>query len=79
MMTIRQTAILRSRVDEQSKLIMILKQRADEEIIHAQTLDNVNQNMIACKEQADDELKLEMRKSSQLEIVFIAFRQTTMR
>ena len=62
-----ETAILRSRVDEQSKLIMILMQRADEEIIHAQTLDNVNQNMIACKEQADDELKLEMQKSSQLE------------
>ncbi|XP_076467232.1 coiled-coil domain-containing protein 89-like [Babylonia areolata] len=62
-----EAAMLRSRIDEQSKLIMILKQRADEEIIRAQTLDRVNKELTEFREHADDMLKNEVRKFTQLE------------
>ena len=62
-----EAAMLRSRIDEQSKLIMILKQRADEEIIRAQTLDRINKELTDFRENADSMLKNEIRKFTLLE------------
>lgn len=62
-----EAAMLRSRIDEQSRLIMILKQRADEEIIRAQTLDRINKELTDFRENADHMLKNEIRKSTLLE------------
>ncbi|KAL8558524.1 hypothetical protein ACOMHN_038848 [Nucella lapillus] len=62
-----EAGMLRSRIDEQSRLIMILKQRADEEIMRAQTLDRINQELTEFREHADDMLKNEIRKFNQLE------------
>jgi predicted nucleic acid-binding Zn-ribbon protein len=59
--------MLRSRIDDQSKLIMILKQRADEEIIRAQTLDRINQELTDFRDHADEMLKHEHRRFNQLE------------
>lgn len=62
--------MLRSRIDEQSRLIMVLKQRADEEIVRAQTLDKMNKELTDFREHADDMLKNEMRKYNILESRF---------
>ncbi|KAK7500783.1 hypothetical protein BaRGS_00008027, partial [Batillaria attramentaria] len=62
-----EAGMLRSRIDEQSRLIMVLKQRADEEIIRAQTLDRVNKELIEFRDHADDLLKNELRKYNILE------------
>ncbi|KAK7109428.1 coiled-coil domain-containing protein 89-like [Littorina saxatilis] len=62
-----ENALLRSRIDEQSRLIMILKQRADEEIVRAQTLDRINNELTDFREHADDMLKNEVRKFTLLE------------
>ena len=65
-----EAGMLRSRIDEQSKLIMILKQRADEEIIRAQTLDRINKELTDFREHADHMLKNEIRKFALLESRF---------
>lgn len=62
--------MLRSRIDEQSRLIMILKQRADEELLRAQALDKVNKELTELKEHSDDVLKNEMRKYNILDSRF---------
>lgn len=40
-----ETALLRSRIDEQSQLIMILKQRTDEAVQRARTLEARNEEL----------------------------------
>ena len=42
-----ENALLRSRIDEQSQLIMILKQRMDEAVNHARTLERTNEALQA--------------------------------
>lgn len=41
-----ENAKLRSRIDEQCQLIMILKQRADEGTIRTQTLEKINKELM---------------------------------
>lgn len=42
-----ENALLRSRIDEQSQLIMILKQRTDEAVNQAKTLERMNDELRA--------------------------------
>lgn len=65
-----EAAMLRSRIDEQSRLIMILKQRADEEILRAQALERITKELSDFKDQADNVLKNEIRKYSILDSRF---------
>ncbi|XP_071151580.1 coiled-coil domain-containing protein 89-like, partial [Mytilus edulis] len=57
-----ETAMLRSRIDEQSQLIMILKQRADDVSRKSQTLDKINKEMMDFRENAQEMLDGEIRK-----------------
>ena len=42
-----ENGLLRSRIDEQSQLIMILKKRTDEAVNHARTLEAMNEELRA--------------------------------
>ena len=42
-----ENALLRSRIDEQSQLIMILKQQADEAVNQARSLERTNEGLKA--------------------------------
>ncbi len=42
-----ENAMLRSRIDQQSELIMILKQRTDEAVTKAHTLERINDELKA--------------------------------
>lgn len=57
-----ENAMLRSRIDEQSQLIMILKQRADDVSRKSQTLDKINKEMMEFRENAKEMLDGEIRK-----------------
>ena len=57
-----EAAMLRSRIDEQSQLIMILKKRADESLIRAQTLEKVNKELTDFRDNANEQLQHEIRK-----------------
>ena len=59
--------MLRSRIDEQSQLIMILKARADEAIIRTQTLEKINAELTEFRENASDNLNHEIRKFNLLD------------
>ena len=56
-----ENALLRSRIDEQSQLIMILKQRSDEHYHKAKTLERINDELelfrTRAQEQIDNEIK----------------------
>ncbi|CAH1789596.1 unnamed protein product [Owenia fusiformis] len=58
--------LLRSRIDEQSQLIMILKQRADEHLLKAKTLEKCNIELEAFRENAQHQLDQEFRKFNML-------------
>lgn len=62
-----ENAMLRSRIDEQSQLIMILKARADEAIIRTQTLEKINAELTDFRENASDNLNHEIRKFNLLD------------
>ncbi|XP_033761340.1 coiled-coil domain-containing protein 89-like [Pecten maximus] len=55
-------AMLRSRIDEQSQLIMILKQRADEVANKTKSVDRINEELIGFRDSAKDMLDGETRK-----------------
>lgn len=57
-----ENAMLRSRIDEQSQLIMILKNRADEAMLRNQTLDKINSELMEFRENAAENLNHEIRK-----------------
>ena len=57
-----ENAMLRSRIDEQSQLIMILKNRADEAIVRTQTLEKINSELTEFRENATENLNHEIRK-----------------
>ncbi|CAG5130962.1 unnamed protein product [Candidula unifasciata] len=58
---------LRSRIDEQCKLIMILKQRADEGASRICTLEKINEECMEFRDQADAILQTELDKYNLLE------------
>ncbi|XP_069110635.1 coiled-coil domain-containing protein 89-like isoform X2 [Argopecten irradians] len=55
-------AMLRSRIDEQSQLIMILKQRADEVANKTKSVDRINDELISFRDHAKEMLDGEIRK-----------------
>ena len=57
-----ENAMLRSRIDEQSQLIMILKNRADEAITRIQTLEKINTELVSFRDNAKEQLDQEIRK-----------------
>nr|CAB3228769.1 coiled-coil domain-containing protein 89-like [Phallusia mammillata] len=57
-----ETAMLRSRIDEQGQLICILKQRADEHLNRNKTLEGINRELELLHNQARDECK-DLKKS----------------
>ncbi|XP_033120379.1 coiled-coil domain-containing protein 89-like [Anneissia japonica] len=65
-----ENAMLRSRIDEQSQLICILKKRADEELVRSQTLERVNNEMVQFRDQAQQIIDVELKKNGLLESRF---------
>ncbi|XP_064647873.1 coiled-coil domain-containing protein 89-like [Lineus longissimus] len=61
-----ENAMLRSRIDEQSQLIMILKNRADENLVRVQTLEKCNNELEKFRESATEKLKREMMQFNML-------------
>ncbi|KAH3754973.1 coiled-coil domain-containing protein 89-like [Dreissena polymorpha] len=57
-----ENAMLRSRIDEQSQLIMILKTRADEAFTRIQTLERINEELTSFRDNAKEQLQSEIRK-----------------
>ncbi|XP_006636594.1 coiled-coil domain-containing protein 89 [Lepisosteus oculatus] len=66
-----ESALLRSRIDEQSSLICILKQRADEMLLRCQALERINSELETLREDVHKELENERKRSSQLEQRFL--------
>lgn len=62
--------MLRSRIDEQSQLIMILKNRADEAITRIQTLEKINKELTDFRDNAKEDLNHEIRKFNLLDARF---------
>lgn len=65
-----ENAMLRSRIDEQSQLIMILKNRADEAVTRIQTLERINKELTDFRENAQEDLNHEIRKFNLLDARF---------
>ena len=65
-----ENALLRSRIDEQSELIMILKQRADESVLSAQTLERINKELEEFRAHAQEELDRQIRKTNMIDARF---------
>ncbi|XP_033900916.2 coiled-coil domain-containing protein 89-like [Acipenser ruthenus] len=66
-----ENTLLRSRIDEQSQLICILKQRADEMVLRCQALDRINAELENMRDDVLCELKIERHRSTQLEDRFM--------
>lgn len=66
-----ETGMLRSRIDEQSNLICILKQRADEMLLRCQALEKINAELESLRGAVQAELDNEKKRSSQLEQRFM--------
>ena len=56
-----ENAMLRSRIDEQSQLIMMLKKRTDESIVKIQTLTRINDELQQFRDGANGKLENELR------------------
>ena len=56
-----ENAMLRSRIDEQSQLIMMLKKRTDDSIVKIQTLTIMNDELLQFREDANGKLENELR------------------
>ena len=65
-----ENAMLQSRLDEQSQLIMILKQRSDEKGVKLQTLEHINEELEQFRNEATDKLKRELERQNMLEMRF---------
>jgi len=65
-----ENALLRSRIDEQSHLIMILKQRSDEVTQTANSLNKRNTLLVAESERMCNDLTVQMRRYDVLESRF---------
>ena len=61
-----ENALLRSRIDEQSQLIMILKQRADEVTSKTSTIERINKELLEFRDNAKEMLDSEIRKNDML-------------
>ena len=61
-----ENALLRSRIDEQSQLIMILKQRADEVTSKTSTIERINKELLEFRDNAKEMLDSEIRKNDLL-------------
>ena len=59
--------MLRSRIDEQSQLIMILKSRADEAFSRTSTLERINKELTEFRDNAKENLDHEIRKFNLLD------------
>ena len=66
-----ENAMLRSRITEQSQLIMILKQRADEATLSLSSLEKVNAELLNFRENAEEELKSQLKKFNILDDRFM--------
>lgn len=66
-----ENALLRSRIDEQSQLIMMLKRRSDEATTNAQTLERINSELVEFRENAVQGLEEQMRKYNLLDERFM--------
>uniref|UniRef100_UPI00398F81EA coiled-coil domain-containing protein 89 isoform X2 n=1 Tax=Pristiophorus japonicus TaxID=55135 RepID=UPI00398F81EA len=66
-----ENALLRSRIDEQSQLICILKRRADEFLLRCQTLETINTELENQCEDFKQQLEGELNQSAQLEERFM--------
>ncbi|XP_026768847.2 coiled-coil domain-containing protein 89 [Pangasianodon hypophthalmus] len=66
-----EAGMLRSRIDEQSSLICLLKQRADEMLLRCQALERVNTELQNLRVSMQTELQNEREKSEQLEQRFM--------
>ncbi|WAQ93851.1 CCD89-like protein [Mya arenaria] len=62
-----ENAMLRSRIDEQSQLIMILKNRSDETINKIQTLERINEELTSFRDSAKEQIEHERRKFNLLD------------
>jgi HEAT repeat protein len=65
-----ENALLRSRIDEQSRLIMILKQRADELMGTAKAAEKKTAHLESRKIELEEELALTMKRCSMLDARF---------
>ncbi|KAL0963816.1 hypothetical protein UPYG_G00314010 [Umbra pygmaea] len=66
------SGMLRSRIDEQSSLICVLKQRADEMLLRCQALEQINVELEDLKAKKQTELDKEKKRSIQLEQRFMS-------
>ncbi|XP_072329579.1 coiled-coil domain-containing protein 89-like isoform X2 [Scyliorhinus torazame] len=66
-----ENALLRSRIDEQSQLICILKQRADEFLLRCQTLETINTELENQHKGLKQQLEGQRKQSAQLEERFM--------
>lgn len=66
-----ETGMLRSRIDEQSSLICMLKQRADELLLRYQALQNINTEVEGRVTDCQNELDRERKKAELLEKRFM--------
>ncbi|XP_067890622.1 coiled-coil domain-containing protein 89 [Heterodontus francisci] len=66
-----ENALLRSRIDEQSQLICILKRRADEFLLRCQTLEAVNTELENQCEDFKQQLEGQLKQSARLEERFM--------
>ncbi|XP_078408462.1 coiled-coil domain-containing protein 89 isoform X1 [Cetorhinus maximus] len=64
-------ALLRSRIDEQSQLICILKRRADEFLLRCQTLETINTELENQHKDLKQQLEGQLKQSAQLEERFM--------
>ncbi|XP_010889276.1 coiled-coil domain-containing protein 89 [Esox lucius] len=67
-----ESGMLRSRIDEQSSLICILKQRADEMLLRCQALEEINSELENLRAKKQKELDNEKKRSMQLEQRFMS-------
>lgn len=62
-----ENAMLQSRLDEQSQLIMILKQRSDEKGTQLKTVERMNEELTQFRKEATSQLDRELKKNNMLE------------
>ena len=65
-----ENAMLQSRLDEQSQLIMILKQSADEKGTRLKTLERINEELTLFRDEAGGKLERETRQNNMLDARF---------
>lgn len=66
-----ENAMLRSRINDQSQLIMILKQRADEATLSLNTLEKTNRELVEFRENAEEEFHRQLKKYDILDARFM--------